>query len=216
MAVSTTIAGGLFVTLEGPEGAGKTTQIELLSEALTSAGYAVLKTREPGGTPLGEQLRQLLMCRDGAPVAPEAELLLFGASRAQHMRERILPHLEQGGVVLCDRFLDSTTAYQGYARKLDMAFIAAMHDFSVCGRWPNLTFLLDISLEESRRRTRGRDGAAPNDRFEAEDNDFHRLVHAGFHDLARQFPQRFRVIDAERPAAAIAADILAEVRHALD
>ena len=88
MAVSTTIAGGLFVTLEGPEGAGKTTQIELLGEALTSAGYAVLKTREPGGTPLGEQLRQLLMCRDGAPVALEAELLLFGASQAQHMRER--------------------------------------------------------------------------------------------------------------------------------
>ena len=173
-------------------------------------------TREPGGTALGEEIRRLVMSREGAPVAPETELLLFGASRAQHMRERILPHLQQGGVVLCDRFLDSTTAYQGCARKLDMAFIAAMHDFSVCGRWPDLTFLLDISLAESRRRTRGRDGAVPNDRFEAENNDFHRLVHDGFLDLARQYPQRFRVIDGQRPVSAVAADILAEVRHALD
>ena len=215
MAVSTR-AGGLFVTFEGPEGAGKTTQIEFLNEALTHAGYDVFKTREPGGTELGEQLRHLLMRRGGAPVTPEAELLLFGAGRAQHMRERILPHLERGGVVLCDRFLDSTTAYQGYARKLDLAFIAAMHDFSVCGRWPDLTFLLNISLAESRQRTRGRDGAVPNDRFEAEGNDFHRLVHAGFLDLARRYPQRFRVIDAEQPVDAIAAAIWSEVRRALD
>ena len=215
MTVSTR-AGGFFVTFEGPEGAGKTTQIELLNEALATAGYDVLKTREPGGTELGEQLRHLLMRRGGAPVTPEAELLLFGAGRAQHMRERILPHLERGGVVLCDRFLDSTTAYQGYARKLNLAFISAMHEFSVAGRWPDLTIFLDICLQESRRRTRRHDGTVPDDRFEFEKDDFHRQVYAGFLELARQNPQRFRVLDGRRPVADIAADILAEVRRALD
>ena len=124
-----TIENGLFVTFEGPEGSGKTTQIKMLAERLTEQEYEVVVTREPGGTILGEHIRKLLIEFNEEDIADEAELLLFGASRAQHMRRKILPCLKRGGIVLCDRFVDSTTAYQGYARKLDFGFIQNLHAF---------------------------------------------------------------------------------------
>ncbi len=215
MAVSSS-KNGLFVTFEGAEGAGKTTQMAMVAEKLQALGYQVLQTREPGGTPLGEEIRRLLMNKDGAKVSPKAELLLFGAARVQHLQEKILPHLQKGGVVLCDRFLDSTTAYQGYARKLELSFINRMHRFCLEEKWPDLTFLLQIDLAESRRRTQSRDGAVPGDRFEAENNDFHLQVQNGFLELARLDPQRFRVIDAQQPVAEVNEAIMAEVLHALD
>ena len=134
---------GLFITFEGPDGSGKSTQLRILAEWLKQQGRQVYLTREPGGTLLAEKIRALLLDKGDEPVSPEAELLLFGASRAQHVRRVILPFLENGGIVLCDRFLDSTTAYQGYARGLDMTFINQLHHFCVCGRMPDLTFLLD-------------------------------------------------------------------------
>jgi len=205
---------GLFITFEGPDGSGKSTQLRLLAEWLEQQNRRVYLTREPGGTRLAENIRDLLLNKTEEPVSPEAELLLFGASRAQHVRQVILPFLKDGGIVLCDRFLDSTTAYQGYARGLDMAFINQMHQFCVCGRMPDLTFLLDLPLTEGRRRVALRQGANL-DRMEAEDGDFHQAVREGFLAIARQEPDRVKLIDARQDIQTIANTIRQEVEHAL-
>ena len=212
-----TIENGLFVTFEGPEGSGKTTQIKMLAERLTEQEYEVVVTREPGGTILGEQIRKLLIEFNEEDIADEAELLLFGASRAQHMRRKILPCLKRGGIVLCDRFVDSTTAYQGYARKLDFGFIQNLHAFSLCGRWPDLTFVLDIDVDTSYQRMHKRyaNSAPVNDRIEAESRAFHTAVREGFLDIAKKNSGRVKVIDANRLPEIIAADLWWEVYHAI-
>jgi dTMP kinase len=213
-----TIHGGYFVTFEGPEGAGKTTQIERLAQVLGQRGYAVKVTREPGGTRLGERLRELIKHFDAAEgVAPEAELLMFGASRAQHLRVVILPHLAAGGVVLCDRFADSTTVYQGLARGLDRAFIDAMHRFTIGSRWPDLTVLLDLRVEAGLARARHRQSAVPGpvDRIEAEPQGFHEAVRQGFLALAQAEPRRFRIVDAAMDADTVHARIVEEIDRAL-
>ena len=212
-----TIENGLFVTFEGPEGSGKTTQIKMLAERLTEQEYEVVVTREPGGTILGEHIRKLLIEFDEEDIADEAELLLFGASRAQHMRRKILPCLKRGGIVLCDRFVDSTTAYQGYARKLDFGFIQNLHAFSLCGRWPDLTFVLDIDVDTSYQRMHKRyaNSTPVNDRIEAESRAFHTAVREGFLDIAKKNPGRVKVIDANRLPEIIAADLWWEVYHAI-
>ncbi|MCK5803752.1 MAG: dTMP kinase [Lentisphaeria bacterium] len=199
------VEGGFFVTFEGPEGSGKSTQISLLGDALTTQGIDVLRLREPGGTPLGEGLRALILASEAPDsMAAETELLLFGASRAQLMHQRILPHLAKGGVVLCDRFADSTTAYQGYGRSLDAEFIERMHEFTVQGRWPDLTFLLDLTVEEGFQRVFLRNGNKEHaDRIEAESRAFHERVRKGYLDLARIHPKRFRVLDATRSTETI-------------
>lgn len=212
------IQGGFFVTFEGPEGAGKTTQIGRLQEALGRRGYDVRVTREPGGTALGERLRDLLKHFDDPEgVTPEAELLLFGASRAQHLRLVIEPHLDRGGVVLCDRFADSTTVYQGLARGLDPDFIAAMHRFTIGRRWPDLTLVLDLDVEVGHERARQRERLTPGpaDRIEAEAKPFHEAVRQGFLTLAAADPKRFRVIAADADPAAVYTRILQEVDRAL-
>lgn len=213
-----TIQGGFFVTFEGPEGAGKTTQIELLNRVLSARGYAVTVTREPGGTRLGERLRELIKHFDDPEgVAPEAELLLFGASRAQHVRLVIGPHLARGGIVLCDRFADSTTVYQGLARGLDPAFIAAMHRFTLGTRWPDLTFVMDLDVDAGFERARQRQLAAPGpaDRIEAESRPFHEAVRRGFLELAAREPGRVRVIAAAAAPDVVHARILEELDRAL-
>ena len=213
-----TVQGGFFITFEGPEGAGKTTQIRLLERVLDARGYAVKVTREPGGTLLGERLRELIKHFDAAEgVVPEAELLMFGASRAQHMRLVILPHLAAGGIVLCDRFADSTTVYQGLARGLDRTFIDAMHRFTIGARWPDLTLLLDLEVDTGFERTRQRHLAAPGpvDRIEAESRAFHEAVRRGFLQLAQAEPQRFRVIAAAAPPETVHARILEDLDRAL-
>jgi len=207
---------GLFITFEGPEGAGKSTQISLLADVLRSRGRHVLTTREPGGTPLGEELRRLVKHFDGPDgVSPEAELLMFGASRAQLMRRVILPHLAEGGVVLCDRFADSTTVYQGLARGLDAAFIERLHEFTLGHRWPDLTILLDVPVEVGFARAHARSAGGPTDRIEAESRAFHEAVRQGFLTLAKRHPERFRVLSGEAEPAAIHARILETVDHAL-
>ncbi len=211
-----TIPNGLFITFEGPDKAGKSSQIKLLGQKLRHLGYAVLETREPGGTLLGEELRRLVMqfCSEG--IAPEAELLLFGASRAQLVHNFLLPQLAAGKIILCDRFAASTTAYQGGARHLDAAFIAAMHQFSLQSRWPNLTFLLDLSVEESFRRMHAaQDNKAANDRFEDQDKKFHQMVREAFLQIARDNPQRVKVLDATQAIEVISAQIYQEVARVL-
>lgn len=217
-----TIQGGFFITFEGPEGAGKSTQIRCLARQLKQRGYALCVTREPGGTRLGERLRYLIKHFPGPDtVTPEAELLMFGASRAQLLRQVILPHLAAGGLVLCDRFADSTSVYQGLARGLDLAFIDAMHRFTIGNRWPDLTFLLDLDTDTGLARARRRRGArrgprrGPGDRIEAESRAFHQTVREGFLELARAEPRRFRIVDAAADRDTVRARILAEVDRAL-
>ncbi len=208
------VNGGLFITFEGPEGSGKSTQIHLLEQHLTDAGCSVLTTREPGGTPLAEHLRGLLMSFSEEGITPLCELLLFAAGRAQHVEKRILPHLAQGGVVLCDRFCDSTMAYQGFARGMDHDVIKFLNDKTLGKRMPDRTFVLDIPVEESVRRTTQRDGADA-DRFAAEKRAFHEKVRKGFLTIAEMEPQRVRVIDGMASREQIAETIWEDVRHAL-
>lgn len=213
-----TIDGGFFITFEGPEGGGKSTQIGRLTRVLEQRGYSVCVTREPGGTRVGERLRELVKHFDGPEaVTPEAEVLLFGASRAQLMRVVILPHLANGGIVLCDRFADSTTVYQGLARCLDRGFIEAMHRFTIGSRWPDMTFLLDLDVDAGLERARRRHRASPGpaDRIEAESRAFHEAVRRGFLELAKAEPQRIRVVDAAAAEETVHARIIEEVDRAL-
>jgi len=187
---------GRFISFEGSEGCGKSTQIARLCARLEAAGHEVMQTREPGGTAAGEVVRDLLQhAPQGEGLVPEAELLLFAASRAQLVRERIAPALERGAWVLADRFLDSTTVYQGMARGLDAAAVAAINGFAVGAQLPDCTLLLDLDIAEGRRRIGGRDGGV-EDRMEREPDAFFEKVRAGYLELAARERGRFVVIDA--------------------
>ncbi len=212
------IQPGIFITFEGSEGCGKTTQIESLTRALRAAGRKVLVTREPGGTPVGEQIRHVLQhSGDSEAMTPEAELLLFAASRAQLVREVIEPSLAAGTDVISDRFLDSTTVYQGVARRLDAADVRSVNSFAVGGRLPDLTFILDLAATEARGRVFNRPGAAEApDRIEREPLDFYERVRAGYLDLAATEPARFRVLDAAQSRDSLTAQILHTVQEVID
>ena len=204
-----------FVTLEGGEGAGKTTVLDALADALRADGCEVVLTREPGGTPLAELIRGLLLSRDHEPPAPVTELLLMFAARAQHVAHTIRPALERGAWVLSDRFTDSSFAYQGGGRGLSKDFIARLEHDAV-GIAPGLTLLLDLPVGQGRERARGRD-AAPGgngpDRIESEHDAFFERVRAAFRARADADPQRFRVIDASAPAQSVAEAAVAQLRH---
>ena len=202
-----------LLTIEGGEGAGKSTVLSALRDALLADGCEVVCTREPGGTPLAERIRDLLLDPAHEPAAPETELLLMFAARAQHVRERVLPALARGAWVLSDRFTDSSYAYQGAARGLDPAFIAEL-ERRVVGIEPGLTLLLDLGVAAARARTRGREreaGAAP-DRIERERDEFFERVRATYRARAAAEPARFRVIDASLPAQAVAEQAVAQLR----
>jgi dTMP kinase len=203
---------GLFITFEGSEGCGKSTQIRRIAEKLRTLGREVITLREPGATPIGEQIRNLLQYDDAASaMTPEAELLLFAASRAQLVREVIRPGLERGAVVLSDRFLDSTTVYQGVARELPEDDVAAINFFAVGGTLPDLTLLLDLDAAEGRRRASLRKGRA--DRMENEGGEFYEAVRRGYIELARAHPARFLVIDATPDEQAVEASIEAAIMN---
>lgn len=206
---------GRFVTFEGPEGSGKSTHIRKLAWRLRRRGVRVLVTREPGGTPTGECIRELLQHGPrGQALSPETELLLFVASRAQLVRQVIRPALRRGIWVLCDRFADSTTAYQGYGRGLDLAMVHTLNAMAVDGCEPDLTLLLDVPVGAGFQRLGQRLARthAARDRLERESRAFHRRVRAGYLELARQQPHRIRVISAERPLPTVAQDIWRQVR----
>jgi dTMP kinase len=195
-----------LISIEGGEGAGKSTVLSALRDALLADGEEVVSTREPGGTPLAECIRELLLGGAGEAVHPQTELLLMFASRAQHVREVVLPALQRGAWVISDRFTDSSYAYQGAGRGLDEGFIAALEQ-QVVGIEPGLTLLLDLGVAHGRERTRGRDllgGSAP-DRIERERDEFFERVRDCFLARAAAHPDRFRVIDASPDAASVAA-----------
>ena len=212
--MSTLPSHARFVSLEGGEGAGKTTVLDALRAALRERGEEVVSTREPGGTPLAEMIRGLLLDPAHEPPSADTELLLMFAARAQHVRETIRPALERGAWVISDRFTDSSYAYQGGGRGIDHAFIAELEQ-RVVGLQPGLTLLLDLGVAQGRERTRGRDlafGGQGPDRIERERDDFFENVRRAFLDRARAAPDRVRVIDATQSASAVAADAVAILR----
>jgi len=198
---------GLFITFEGIEGSGKSTQIRLLAEQLEQRGHACLLTREPGGPPIAEHIRQLLLDPCHAEMLPETELLLYCASRAQHTGQWILPALQRGEIVLCDRYYDSSFAYQGAARSLNPDFIRSITDFATYHTDPDLTFLLDLPVETGLSRITGRH----LDRLEREELDFHVRVRQSYLELARQYHARYIVLDGTLPAGEIHNLILPQV-----
>mgnify|MGYP000102786361 CR=1 FL=1 len=200
---------GKLITLEGGEGAGKSTQLARLAERLEAGGSRVLRLREPGGTPLGETMRDVLK-RPGSVIAPEAEALLFAACRAQLVADVIAPALAAGQVVLCDRFIDSTVAYQAGGRGLDRALIEAANRLACGAVRPDLTILLDLDPARGLGRASVRDQGHA-DRFEVLGADFHRQVRAAYHALAKEEPGRFFVVDAARPPEAVEEEIWHEV-----
>ncbi|HEX9028427.1 MAG TPA: dTMP kinase [Anaerolineales bacterium] len=187
----------MFITFEGSEGCGKTTQVAGLSTWLCQQGYPVLVTREPGGTPIGDQIREVLFSMRNTDMEPRAEILLFQASRAQLVSRVILPHLQQGGIVLSDRYADSTLAYQGYGYQLDLAPLRALIDFATGGLKPDLTLLLDLDVEVGLKR---RSKAGDINRLDAYQVEFYQRVRSGYHQMVEDDPQRWAVIDAAQPA----------------
>jgi dTMP kinase len=186
----------MFITLEGPEGSGKSTQIPLLAAFLSEAGYSVVVTREPGGTAIGGQIRDVLHDVNNTEMQPSTEFLLYSASRAQLVREVILPALAQGKIVLCDRYADSSIAYQGYGRALDLDDLQSITRFATGGLKPDLTFLLDVDVEEGLSRRIS--GDEEMNRLDLEAVAFHQRVREGYHQLAALDSQRWVVIDAGR------------------
>lgn len=203
----------MFITLEGPEGSGKTSQLALLVEFLRQQGYTVLATREPGGTQIGDQIRAVLSDLDNQDMRPRTELLLFQASRAQLVEQVIRPHLQQGGIVLCDRYADSTLAYQGYGHQtFPLEQVQAIINFATGGLKPDLTLLLDVDVKAGlERRAQGGDW----NRLDAYQLEFHQRVRRGYLQMAQADPQRWVVIDASRSMDEVQEEIRKVVLAAL-
>ena len=205
----------MFITLEGPEGSGKTSQLPALAHFLLDAGYEVVLTREPGGTAVGDQIREVLMNLKNIAIVPRTEILLFLAARAQHVESVIRPALNNGKLVLCDRFSDSTLAYQGYGHKTDLETLRFLLDFSTAGLKPDLTLLLDLPIEIGFKRKR--DNSVEWNRLDAYDQNFHERVRQGYHDLAIEDPGRWIVIDATKSKnevqLAMRAAIISRLEH---
>lgn len=192
---------GLFISFEGIEGTGKTTQAQLLSARLSARGHRTVLTHEPGGTVIGDRVREILLLPEHREMSSTTELLLYNAARAQHLAELILPALERGDAVITDRFADSTVAYQGYARGIDLTLITSLDGIATGGTRPELTILFDLDVETGLRRNRDINKV---DRLELETIEFHRRVREGFLEIARAEPGRVKVVDASLPPEAVA------------
>lgn len=194
----------MFITFEGSEGSGKTSQMQPLERALRQAGYDVLSTREPGGTPIGDRVREILFDFKNTDMHPRTEILLFQASRAQHVEQVIRPHIKKGGIVLCDRYADSTLAYQGYGYQQDVRRLRELVDFATCGLKPDLTLFVDVDILVGLQR---RTTAGELNRLDAYTAAFYERVRQGYHELARQEPDRWVIIDGNKSFEQVREDI---------
>jgi dTMP kinase len=206
-------ARGLFIAFEGGDGAGKSTQARLLAESLQAQGHRVLRTREPGGTPIGEKLRSLVLDHGQGEIDARSEALIFAASRAAHAVQVLRPALAAGEIVVTDRYIDSSVAYQGAGRSLGTERIRELNDWATDGLWPDLTVLLDVTPEQGRRRRTA--GQAAEDRLESEPDDFHAKIQQAFMDRADASPGRYLVLDAAEPAEDLAVAVLRRVEQLL-
>ncbi|WHX67148.1 dTMP kinase [Peribacillus frigoritolerans] len=188
---------GIFITMEGPEGAGKTTITQMLGKALQQEGYQVLLTREPGGVPISEQIREVILNKDNTAMDSRTEALLYAAARRQHLVEVVMPELERGGIVLCDRFIDSSLAYQGHARGLDIEEVYNINKFAIGDMMPDATLFFDIEPEEGLRRIKS-NGEREVNRLDLEALDFHKKVCEGYQFIINRWKERFIIVDAGR------------------
>jgi dTMP kinase len=202
---------GLFITFEGPEGSGKSTQARMLAEYLQARGYAVLPTREPGGTPIGEQIRDVILANQNLEMNAQAEALLFSAARAQIVVQVIRPALAAGQIVISDRYADSTLAYQGYGLGLELDALKTITKFATGGLQPDLTFYLDLPVEEGLARKR----TGELNRLDQKEIDYHTRVRGGYLEMARMEPTRWRIIDARQSVEAAQAEIRKIVEGAM-
>ena len=202
----------MFITFEGPEGSGKSSQLPALASFLESRGYDVVSTREPGGTRIGNQIREILMRMDNTELHPRTEILLFQAARAQLIEELILPNLADGKVILCDRYGDSTLAYQGYGHGLDLDRLKMILEFATGGLKPDLTILLDVDVMVGLKRKKAKEEWNRMDAFELS---FHERVRRGYHELFNQEPARWKIVDASQSQEQVQKDIRQIVLEAL-
>ncbi|MCM3708309.1 MULTISPECIES: dTMP kinase [Cytobacillus] len=189
---------GKFITVEGPEGAGKTTIIDMLATNLANEGYQVLQTREPGGIEIAEQIRSVILDKKNTKMDPRTEALLYAAARRQHLAEKVKPALDEGSIILCDRFIDSSLAYQGYARGLGIEEVYSINSFAIEGMMPELTLYFDIEPEAGLERINQHKGREVN-RLDLEKLDFHHKVREGYLKLMELYPERIFKIDASKP-----------------
>jgi len=196
---------GMFITVEGPDGSGKTTQLQLLVRSLTEKGYEVVVTREPGGTKVGNSIREVLLSPEHDEMTPRVEMMLYAASRAQNIDQVIRPALKRGAIVVCDRFVDASIAYQGYGLQYDLNQILSLNEWATAGIKPDLTFLFDLTPDQASRRMKDR---GQLDRIESRDESFHQRVYDGFKKLLEQHPDRMVRIDANATIEMIQDEVL--------
>ena len=204
----------LFITFEGGEGSGKSSALRLLQERLAKEGYEIVTTREPGGTPIAEEIRNVILDKKNVAMDRRTEALLYAASRRQHLVEKVWPALKEGKIVLCDRYLDSSLAYQGGARGLGIDQVLAVNMFATEGTFPDLTLLFDIEPEQGLARIAANAGREVN-RLDLEKIDFHRGVRATFHEIAARYPERFVIIDASKPLDQVVEDAYQAIKARL-
>ena len=205
-----TLKQGLLITMEGPDGSGKTMQMDLLEKALREQGYPVIRSREPGGTPIGEAIRSVILNPEYTEMDQMTEAMLYAASRAQHVAEKIKPAMKDGYIVLLDRFLDSSLVYQGIARGMTIETIEAINQYATGGLQPDATIMVYIDYEEGLRRKKQQNGSL--DRMEAQQDNFHRRVNEGYLHLAHRYPERIQLVDGARDPQTIHQDILKRVK----
>lgn len=214
---NTTGVGGFFISFEGPEGSGKTTQSVLLNEYLGRNGYRSIYTREPGGTNVGDQIREVLLDPLNKDIEDETELLLYGAARVEHLKKRIIPNLQKNKIVICDRYEDSTFAYQGFGRGINLDIITSLRAIVAGKMEPDLTLFLDVVAEQGlKRKFPGEDGRCGADRIEMEQIDFHRRVRMGYVRLAEMYPWRILRVNGNQPVDVVHTDVVSIVLSKLD
>lgn len=205
----------LFITLEGPEGSGKTSAIKIVKATLEKEGHQIVMTREPGGTPISEQIRNVILDKDNTAMDYRTEALLYAASRRQHLVEKVWPSVKEGKLVICDRYLDSSLAYQGYARGLGIEDILTVNMYATEGTFPDLTLLFDLPPEVGLARINANADREVN-RLDLEKISFHEKVRNGYLTLAKRFPERYIIIDATQPLEKVAADALKAIKERLE